>query len=104
MSRAEIVVHRNLGNRVSYGDLSSRSAIEWAVEELAVEHVVVCGHYDCGIIEEGEEKEGAHHGMGGWYRYVSFFLSFFPPMVPVLPFVADDQAKAAAGFRRRRDR
>jgi len=65
VKREEIVVHRNFGNRISYGDLSSRSAVEWAVEVLGVEHIIVCGHYDCALIEEREE---GHNGMGGWYR------------------------------------
>lgn len=36
VSRSEIFVHRNLGNRVSVGDTSSGSAIEWAVDVLKV--------------------------------------------------------------------
>ncbi|KAH8602277.1 carbonic anhydrase [Bisporella sp. PMI_857] len=48
----EIFVHRNLGNVLSNGDLSSRSAIEWSLEMLKVEHIVVCGHYDCAMIRE----------------------------------------------------
>ena len=34
--RDEIFVHRNLGSRVSNGDLSSRSALEWGVDLLKV--------------------------------------------------------------------
>lgn len=36
VKRSEIFVHRNLGNRVSVGDTSSGSAIEWAVDVLKV--------------------------------------------------------------------
>jgi carbonic anhydrase len=34
--RSEIFVHRNLGNRVSVGDVSSGSALEWCIEGLKV--------------------------------------------------------------------
>jgi len=43
----EIFVHRNLGNVLSYADLSSDSAIEYAIDHLKVNHIVICGHYDC---------------------------------------------------------
>lgn len=36
VKRSEIFVHRNLGNRVSVGDTSSGSAIEWAIDVLKV--------------------------------------------------------------------
>jgi carbonic anhydrase len=32
VNRSEIFVHRNLGNRVSVGDVSSGSALEWCIE------------------------------------------------------------------------
>ncbi|KAB8300816.1 hypothetical protein EYC80_002744 [Monilinia laxa] len=62
VKRSEIFVHRNLGNRVSVGDTSSGSAIEWAVDVLKVQHIVVCGHYDCHLLEESESDSN------NWYR------------------------------------
>ncbi|KAH6662724.1 carbonic anhydrase [Halenospora varia] len=66
VGRDEMFVHRNLGHLLSNGDLSSRSAVEWSVELLKVEHIVVCGHYDCSLIAQ-HENEAAH----GWYRDVA---------------------------------
>ncbi len=43
----EVFVHRNIANMVPNTDLSSMSVIRYAVSYLKVNHVVICGHYDC---------------------------------------------------------
>src|SRR5690554_2208884 len=47
----EVFVHRNISNMVSNLDLSSASVINYAVEQLKVKHVVICGHYYCGGVK-----------------------------------------------------
>jgi len=44
-------VHRNIANMVPNNDLSSMSVIHYALSHLKVDHVVVCGHYNCGGIK-----------------------------------------------------
>jgi carbonic anhydrase len=47
----EAFVHRNIANLVNNVDLSVMSVVNYAVRHLKVNHVVVCGHYQCGGVK-----------------------------------------------------
>ena len=47
----EVFIHRNVANMVISIDLNIMSVLNYAVRHLKVNHVVVCGHYECGGVK-----------------------------------------------------
>jgi carbonic anhydrase len=65
----EVFVHRNVANLVVHSDLNCLSVLQYAIEVLRVEHVVVCGHLGCGGVLAA--LDGERHGLiDNWLRYV----------------------------------
>ncbi len=46
----QVFVHRNVGNILSHHDLNGLSTLQYAVDVLQVEHILLTGHYGCGAI------------------------------------------------------
>lgn len=75
----EMFVHRNIANLVVQTDINLLSVLEYAVQVLQVNHVIVCGHHGCGGIRaamcsgsgSGSHPGSHSHGLiGNWLRTV----------------------------------
>src|SRR5690606_1389140 len=47
----------NVGNLVSNIDLNALSVIDYAIRNLQVKHIIVCGHYNCGGVKAAMMSE-----------------------------------------------
>ena len=75
----ELFVHRNVANLVIHTDLNCLSVVQYAVDVLEVEHIIICGHYGCGGVQAAVENPELGlinnwllHIRDIWFKHSSF--------------------------------
>jgi len=80
----DMFVHRNVANVVVHTDLNCLSTIQYAVEVLRIEHIIVCGHYGCGGVRAAlqDQKFGL---IDNWLRHVQDVRGKHRAQIEALP-------------------
>lgn len=65
----DMFIHRNIANMVVHTDMNLLSVVDYGVNVLKIDHVIVCGHYGCGGVKAamGDEFGGL---AANWVRHI----------------------------------
>ena len=85
----EMFVHRNIANQVFSNDMNLLSVLQYGVDALQIQHIIVCGHYGCGGVKAGCSHE-SHGLVDNWLGQIQHLHEVF--RIPLLS-LEDDEAR-----------
>ncbi len=74
-SPGQLFVHRNVANQVIHTDFNMLSVLQYAIEVLDVKHVIVCGHYGCGGVQNALSRKDLGL-INKWLRHIKDVYRF----------------------------
>jgi len=80
-----LFVHRNIANLVVHTDINIMSVLEYAVNQLKVKDIVICGHYGCG----GVQAAMSHNHLGIINKWVRNIKDVYRIHQKELEFISD---------------
>ena len=85
----EVFVHRNVANVVAHTDLNCLSVMQYAIDVLKVQHIIVCGHHGCGGVKAA--LAGSSLGLiDNWLRHIQDVRDRYQAFLAALP---DDEVR-----------
>jgi len=67
LDSGQTLMHCNLANQIRQDDLSFQSVLEYALQDLSIQHIVICGHYGCkGIMSALKSEADSNVNMNDW--------------------------------------
>lgn len=70
LAPGELFVHRNVANLVIHTDLNCLSVVQYAIDVLNVEHIIICGHYDCGGVKAAIDTNSELGLIDNWLLHI----------------------------------
>lgn len=80
----ELFVHRNVGNVVTHTDFNCLSVIQFAVDVLKIEHIIVTGHYGCGGVAAAIQSDDIGL-ITNWLRHIRDIYQRNRDKIDILP-------------------
>jgi carbonic anhydrase len=81
----ELFVHRNIANQVNLTDINLLSIVEYAVEILNIEHIIVLGHYKCGGVKAAVDGLNEEDIVENWVSQISDIYHYHKKELEAIP-------------------
>ncbi|AKU91056.1 carbonic anhydrase [Vulgatibacter incomptus] len=65
-----LFVHRNVGNVVVHSDLNCLSVLQYGIEVLGIQDIIVCGHYGCGGVRAAMDRRELGGVIDSWIEHI----------------------------------
>ena len=80
----EVFIHRNVANLVVHTDMNMLSVLQYAIEVLHIQHIIVCGHYGCGGVKAALSTK--NYGLiDNWLRNIKDVYRIHQDKIEALP-------------------
>lgn len=93
MDVGELFLHKNVANQIKDDDLNTLSVIYFAIKELKVKHIIICGHYGCGGVNAVCDGSPLPHPLDKWLKEVSNIKKENNDILNSIPDLIDKQKK-----------
>jgi carbonic anhydrase len=84
----EMFVHRNIANQITLTDMNILSVFEYALVQLKIRHIIICGHYECGGIFSAYSNQSSGI-VENWLRPIKDIIMNNKEELDAIPVISD---------------